>query len=130
MLLVLYSMQLARLKDHSMQTTQSIRETPLFTQLVLKGQFIGGKEFHPMNLVRRWVGLCWQFYEGVMIHQHTSAVAIKVRMLLLDGHNNSKQLMFMACIVMGGSSQLFAVIDDWLQPIALILVQHSTNAIV
>ena len=44
--------QPARLKDHSMQTGQYIRYNSLLTRLVLQGQLVGGKEFHPMNLVR------------------------------------------------------------------------------
>ena len=71
-----------------------------------------------------------QVNQGTMIGQHMSTLAIKVWMLLIDNHNNCKQLTFMSYIVGGGASQLFAVIGDWLQPVALILVQQTSNAII
>ena len=65
-----------------------------------------------------------------MICQHMSALAIKVRAPLFDSHNNSKQFTFMGWVVMGGASQFFALIGDWLQPVTLILVQNPTDAII
>ena len=65
-----------------------------------------------------------------MIHQHMSALTIKVGALLFDGHNNSKQFTFMGWVVTGGAIFLFAVIDNLLQPMTLILVQNPTNAII
>ena len=65
-----------------------------------------------------------------MIRQHTSALAIKVRVPLFDGNNDSKQFTFMGWVVTGGASQLFSVIGNWLQLAALILVQNSANAII
>ena len=49
----------AMLKDHSMQMTLHIRDNSLLTWLVLKGQFLCGKEFYPTNLVVRQVRLSW-----------------------------------------------------------------------
>ena len=76
------------------------------------------------------MGLHGQINQRTMICQHTSALAIKLRVLLFDGHNNSNQFTFMGWIVIGGASQLFTVVGDWLQPVTLILVQNSTNAII
>ena len=76
------------------------------------------------------MGLHGQINQGTMIHQHTNALAIKVRAPLFDGQNDSKQFTFMGWVVTGGTSQLFAVIGNWLQPVALILVLNSTNAII
>ena len=52
-LLMRHLRQTARLKDYSLQITKCIRDNSLFTQPVLKLQFICRKEFHPMNLVKR-----------------------------------------------------------------------------
>ena len=43
-----------------------------------------------------------QVNQGTMIGQHMSTLAIKVWMLLIDNHNNCKQLTFMSYIVGGG----------------------------
>ena len=76
------------------------------------------------------MGLCGQINQETIIRQHMSALAIKVRVPLFDGQNNSKHFMFMGWVVMGGASQFFAAIGDWLQPVTLILVQNPTNAII
>ena len=76
------------------------------------------------------MGLFGQINQETMIHQHMSVLAIKVRVPLFDGHNNSKQFIYMCWVVTGVASQLFAVIGNWLQPMALFLVQNSANAIV
>ena len=55
-----------------------------------------------------------QIKQGAMIHQHTSALAIKVRAPLFDGQKDSKQFKFVDWVVTGGASQLFTIIGDWL----------------
>ena len=50
------------------------------------------------------MGLGGQINQGTTIHQHTSALAIKVRAPLFDGHNDSKQFIFMGWVVLGGAS--------------------------
>ena len=42
-----------------------------------------------------------------MIHQHTSALANKVMVPVFNGHNDSKQFIFMDWVIMRGTSQLF-----------------------
>ena len=50
------------------------------------------------------MGLCGQINQGAMIHQNTSALAIKIRAPLFDGYNNSKQFTFVGWVVSGGAS--------------------------
>ena len=113
-LLTQHPRQPARLVDHSMQTTQCIRDNSLFTRPVLERQLIHRKEWNSFLCINKLGGeigeIGWQVNQRATIYQHMSAYAIKVRMLLFDGHNHCKQLTFMGCIVMWGSSPLFAVI--------------------
>ena len=63
-----------------------------------------------------------------MISNNPCPLAINVDSLLLDCNNNGQKVLLMSCIVVGRTSQLFAVVCNELASITLVLRQNTTNS--
>ena len=87
MLLVEDTCQPARLKNNRVEPVKSIRYSLFRPRLVLKGEFVGSKEFYPMHLPRQKVGLGGQVDQGLVVSKDSGMLAINIGPPLLDGHN-------------------------------------------
>ena len=50
---------LARIKNNRVELAKSIRHSSFRPRPVLKGEFVGSKEFHPMHFLGQKVGFEW-----------------------------------------------------------------------
>ena len=88
MLLAGDTCQAARFENNKVEPAKSIRYSRFRPRPVLKGEFVGSKEFHPMHLPGRKVGLGGQVGQGPVVSKDSVMLAINIGPPFLDGHND------------------------------------------
>ena len=88
MLLVGDTCQPARFNNNRMEPAMSIRHIHFRARLVLKGEFVLSKDFHPMHLPGRKMGLGGQVGQGPVVSKDSGMLAINIGPPFLDGHND------------------------------------------
>ena len=87
MLLVGDTCQPARFENNKVNLSKSIRHSSFRPRLVLKGEFVRSKEFHPTHLLGQKVGLGGQVGQGLVVSKDSGMLAINIGPPLLDSHN-------------------------------------------
>ena len=86
-LLVGDTCQPARFENNGVNPAKSISHSRFRPRLVLKGEFVLSKEFYPMHLPGRKMGLGSQVGQGLVVSKDSSMLAINIGPPFLNGHN-------------------------------------------
>ena len=88
MLLAGDTCQPARVENNRVEPAKSIGHSHIRPRPVLKGEFVGSKEFYPMHLQGQKVGLGGQVGQGPVVSKDSDMLAINIGPPFIDGHND------------------------------------------
>ena len=80
--------QPAGFENNRVELAKSIRHSHFRPRLVLKGEFVLSKEFHPTHLLGRKVGLGVQVGQWLVVSKDSGMLAINIGPPFIDSHND------------------------------------------